>query len=185
MQKKLLFFSLLLFGLSVPLLGMRFPCGDGNDLSTLKECVEELQQGLRWNKITPRYRSILLKAAEMNGGLRVLCEYAGADVSSLKETERTTEENGRLFPFPHYHNDCPSVLFPGSDVSVRYAPGQLRECGDALRKRLEKLDNIVQRLREGVPLEHVPEKQRNDVLRHWAERDQLERKYPQSKVVNK
>ncbi|TET36635.1 hypothetical protein E3J61_00440 [Candidatus Dependentiae bacterium] len=168
--------AVLLLSTSVRLLGMIFPCKDRGDISTLRECVKELQQGLPWNKIAPCYQFILLKAAEMNGGLRVLCEHAGADVSSLKEPERKAVENGR-FSFPHYHNDCPSVLFPGSDISVRCAPGQLRKCGDALRKRLAELDEIVLRLREGVYLEHVPADQRDDVLRHWKELEMVKRKY--------
>ncbi len=183
MQNKyrLVVVAVLLLSISVRLLGMIFPCRDGADLATLQECVRELQQGLPWNKITPRYQSILLMAAKMNGGLRVLCEHAGADVSSLKEPERKTVKNGR-FPFPHYHNDFPSVLFPGLDVSVRCAPGQLRKCGEALRKRLAELDKIVLRLREGVSLEHVPADQRDDVLRHWKELELLECKYREQGV---
>ena len=179
-----LVFSLFIVTISVQLVGMeregvlkKFYPVDG-EKAALHACVIALAQGtLLWQNVSLRYKIILLRNAKKYAHLRWIGELAGVDRTSL-DIEETKIANPTYLGISL--RDCPSVLFP-SVVCSRRVPGQRGEYGEALRKKLEQLDAIVNRLKAGVSWGHVSEEKRQEVLRHWQEQNLLACKYPKRK----
>ncbi len=149
MQKKLLFFSLLLFGLSVPIFGMEKRPSQGADPYMWLDLLRG--RSLTWQEVPPIYQRLLLDEARKTPDFLEQCLGLGGEES---------------IPFFQLHNEV-GKKEANRLLSIAYTPPP--SVLGFLQQRQPVLDGYIQNLMRGESWENIPHFYRGAVQRYARE----------------